>query len=169
MARLAFELALCSLQRRSDLVRLGRQHIRDGLLTVAQQKTGNVAYVELGDEFKAANLPSQHLTFLVNSAGAPFTPGGLTHYFRLRSKEAGLSGCPLHGLRKAGARLAVEAGCDITEVAAIGGWKSVRELQRYIEDYNRQNAARRAGAKIRKATLTRTRRAETRTQRKKVF
>ena len=43
MARLAFELALCSLQRRSDLVRLGRQHIRDGLLTVTQQKTGNPA------------------------------------------------------------------------------------------------------------------------------
>jgi len=43
MARLAFELALCSLQRRSDLVRLGRQHIRDGLLTVTQQKTGSIA------------------------------------------------------------------------------------------------------------------------------
>jgi integrase len=101
-------------------------------------------------------MPSQHLTFLVTSAGAPFTPDGLTHYFGLRCKEAALRGCPLHGLRKAGARLAVEAGCDITEVAAIGGWKSVRELQRYIEDYNRQQAARRAGAKIRKATLTRT-------------
>ena len=111
-------------------------------------------------------MPSQHLTFLVSSTGAPFTPGGLTHYFRLRAKEAGLTGCPLHGLRKAGARLMVEDGCDITEVAAVGGWKSVRELQRYIEDYNRQNAARHAGAKIRKATLTRTRRANTRTRSK---
>jgi integrase len=166
MARLAFELALCSIQRRSDLVRLGRQHVRDGLLTVTQQKTGNQAYVELGEELKAALMPSQHLTFLVTSAGAPFTPGGLTHYFRLRCKEAGLTGCPPHGLRKAGARLAVEAGCDITEIAAIGGWKSVRELQRYIEDFNRQKAARRAGAKIRKATLTRTQRADTRTRRK---
>jgi integrase len=93
-------------------------------------------------------------------------PGGLTHYFRLRCKEAGLTGCPPHGLRKAGARLAVEAECDITEIAAIGGWKSVRELQRYIEDFNRQKAARRAGAKIRKATLTRTQRADSRTRRK---
>ena len=72
----------------------------------------------------------------------------------------------LHGLRKAGARLAVEAGCDITEVAAIGGWKSVRELQRYIEAYNRQQAARRAGAKIRKATLTRTQGDQSRTRAK---
>lgn len=166
MARLAFELALSSLQRRSDLVRLGRQHIRDGLLTITQQKTGNVAYVVLGAELKAAMMPSQHLTFLVNGNGAPFTPGGLTHYFRLRGKEAGLTGCPLHGLRKAGARLAVEAGCDITEVAAIGGWKSVRELQRYIEDYNRQNAARRAGEKIRRATSGHTQRKRTRTQSK---
>ena len=166
MARLAVELALCSIQRRSDLVRLGRQHVRDGLLTVTQQKTGNPAYVAIGVDLEAAFIPSQHLNFLVTGAGAPFTPGGLTHYFRLRCKEAGLSGCPLHGLRKAGARLAVEAGCDITEVAAIGGWKSVRELQRYIEDYNRQQAARRAGAKIRKATLTRTQGDQSRTRAK---
>jgi integrase len=164
MARLALELALCSIQRRSDLVRLGRQHVRDGLLTVTQQKTGNPAYVEIGADLETAFMPSQHLTFLVTSAGAPFTPSGLTHYFRLRCKEAGLSGCPLHGLRKAGARLAVEARCDITEVAAIGGWKSVRELQRYIEDYNRQQAARRAGEKMR--TFTRTQRDQSRTRAK---
>jgi integrase len=166
VARLAFELALCSIQRRSDLVRLGRQHVRNELLTVTQQKTGNLAYVVIGVELEAAFMPSQHLTFLVTSAGAPFTPDGLTHYFRLRCKEAGLRGCPLHGLRKAGARLAVEAGCDITEVAAIGGWKSIRELQRYIEDYNRQQAARSAGAKIRKATLNRTQCDQSRTRAK---
>ena len=168
MARLALELALCSIQRRSDLVRLGRQHIKDGLLTVTQQKTGNAAYVAIGLELTAAlkAMPLEHLTFLVTGAGAPFTPAGLTHFIRLRCKEAGLSGCPLHGLRKAGARLAVEARCDITEVAAIGGWKSVRELQRYIEDFNRQLAARRAGEKIRKATLTRTRGSQSRTRAK---
>jgi integrase len=128
-------------------VRLGRQHIREDLLTVTQQKTGNDAYVALGRELERAlaAMPKSHLTFLVTGAGAPFTPSGLTHFIRLRCREAGLTGCPLHGLRKAGARLAVEARCDITEVAAIGGWKSVRELQRYIEDFSRQQAARRAG------------------------
>src|SRR4051794_25889652 len=38
--RLAFALLLYSAQRRSDVVRMGRQHIKDGVLTVTQQKTG---------------------------------------------------------------------------------------------------------------------------------
>ena len=142
MARLALELALCSIQRRSDLVHLGRQHFRDGLLVVAkQQKTGNPAYaaltIELDEAIKA--MPAtNHLTYLVTTFGDNFTPAGLSYRFKLWAREAGLNGCPLHGLRKAGARIAVESGCDIVEVAAIGGWKTVRELQRYIEDYNRQ-------------------------------
>ena len=43
--RLAFALLLYTAQRRSDVVRMGRQHINDGVLTVKQQKTG----VTLGD------------------------------------------------------------------------------------------------------------------------
>jgi integrase len=139
MARLAIELAICSLQRRSDLVGLGRQHFKDGLLMVAkQQKTGNPAYAALSielDEAIKAMPPTNHLTYLRTSLGDNFTPGGLTYRFTLWCREAGLTGCPLHGLRKAGARIAVESGCDITEIAAMGGWKTVRELQRYIEDY----------------------------------
>src|SRR5262249_19191463 len=38
--RLALALLLYTGQRRSDVVRMGRQHIRNGALTVKQQKTG---------------------------------------------------------------------------------------------------------------------------------
>src|SRR5262249_57869369 len=38
--RLALALLLYTAQRRSDVVRMGRQHIKDGVLTVKQQKTG---------------------------------------------------------------------------------------------------------------------------------
>jgi integrase len=37
-ARLALELLLCTAQRRSDIVRLGRQHIHDGMLDLRQQE-----------------------------------------------------------------------------------------------------------------------------------
>jgi site-specific recombinase XerD len=169
MARLTLELALSSLQRRSDLVQLGRQHLKDGLITVAkQQKTGNPAYAAVSIELQQAldAMPARTgatasiLTFLLTSHGQPFMPDGLSTRVRLWCLEAGLDNCPLHGLRKAGARIAVNSGCDITEVAAMGGWKTVRELQRYIEDFNRQQAAVRAGAKIRTATLARTRSAQ---------
>ena len=39
-ARLALALLLYTAQRRSDVVRMGRQHLRDGALSVRQQKTG---------------------------------------------------------------------------------------------------------------------------------
>jgi integrase len=38
--RLAFALGLYTAQRRGDVVRIGRQHIKDGVLAVRQQKTG---------------------------------------------------------------------------------------------------------------------------------
>lgn len=39
-ARLALALLLCTGQRRGDVVRLGRQHVRDGFMHIRQQKTG---------------------------------------------------------------------------------------------------------------------------------
>jgi integrase len=39
-ARLALALLLYTGQRRSDVVRMGRQHFRDGVLQVQQVKTG---------------------------------------------------------------------------------------------------------------------------------
>ena len=49
-ARLAFALALYTGQRRADLVRMGRQHVRDGVLEVRQQKTGTVLQIPLHAE-----------------------------------------------------------------------------------------------------------------------
>ena len=40
-ARLAFELLLNTVQRRTDIIHMGPQHIRDGLLHVTQSKTGD--------------------------------------------------------------------------------------------------------------------------------
>jgi integrase len=41
-ARPALALLLYTAQRRSDVVRLGRQHVRDGVIQVRQQKMGVV-------------------------------------------------------------------------------------------------------------------------------
>ena len=45
-ARLAFALLLYTGQRRSDIVRLGRQHVRATVLTVRQQKTGTELLIQ---------------------------------------------------------------------------------------------------------------------------
>ena len=66
-ARLALALALHTGQRRSDLIRMGKQHVRDGKLIVRQQKTGTPLEIPIHRELRAIldATPSDHLTFLV--------------------------------------------------------------------------------------------------------
>lgn len=143
-ARLAMELGLNTMQRRSDLVRLGRQHIQDGTLSLRQVKTGTMVEIPVLAELRAAldASPSEHLTFLVTEAGKPFTTAGFGNWFRDRCTEAGLpTGYNTHGLRKAGATRLADAGCSDHEIMAWGGWKSLSEVQRYTRAADRKKLA----------------------------
>jgi integrase len=131
--RLAFELLLQTAQRRADVVRMGRQHIRDGVLSVRQQKTGKTLAIPVSPALAAAlaAAPSKHLTFLATDDGKPFEAMAFTKWFRRCCDAAGLSGCSAHGLRKAACRRLAEAGCSANEIAAISGHASLREVERY--------------------------------------
>jgi integrase len=73
-ARLAFALALYTGQRNSDLIKIGRQHVRDGMISVCQQKTGTRLWVPIHPELKAIMdaTPSGDLTLLISDRGAPY-------------------------------------------------------------------------------------------------
>jgi integrase len=77
-ARLALALLLYTGQRRSDVVTMGRQHIRDGFTHVRQQKTGAELDIPIMPELQAiiGDTPKDNLTFLVTQFGKPFTPAG---------------------------------------------------------------------------------------------
>src|SRR5260370_22440377 len=146
-ARLAFALLLYTAQRRSDVVHLGRQHIRDGVLQLRQQKTGATLVIPvhpaLAEVLEAT--PSDHLTFLTTGTGKPFSPAGFTNWFREMCNEAGLPrGTSAHGLRKAACRRLAEAGCSANVIAAISGHASLRELQRYTVAADQARMARSA-------------------------
>src|SRR5215813_11706161 len=51
--RLALALLLYTAQRRSDVIRMGRQHIKDGVLHVKQQKTGVELPIPVHPELRA--------------------------------------------------------------------------------------------------------------------
>jgi integrase len=53
-ARLAFALLLWTAQRRGDVIRMGRQHIRDGVLSLRQQKTGTLVEIPIHSELQTA-------------------------------------------------------------------------------------------------------------------
>jgi integrase len=102
-ARLALALAIYTGQRAGDLVRMGKQHLRDGKIAVAQQKTGTRLWVPLHPELEAIlyATPSPHLTFLISGAGKPYASAkSFGNAVNAWAKQAGLTGCPLHGLRR---------------------------------------------------------------------
>jgi integrase len=64
--RLALALLLYTGQRRGDVIRMGRQRIRNGALTVRQEKTGKPLVIPVHPNLQAVldATPSEHLTFL---------------------------------------------------------------------------------------------------------
>src|SRR4029453_16436721 len=92
-ARLAFALLLYTGQRRSDVVTIGRQHIRDGYLQIRQQKTGVELAIPVLPALQAiiADTPKDNLTFLTTQFGKPFTSNGFGNWFRIQCDAAGLS------------------------------------------------------------------------------
>src|SRR5262249_27050253 len=77
-ARLALALLVFTGQRRSDITRMGRQHVRDGKLTFTQFKGRNrkPKHLKLPILPALQNIislsPCGDLTFLVNDRGRPF-------------------------------------------------------------------------------------------------
>jgi integrase len=131
---------------------MGPQHIRNGLLHVRQQKTGEPLQLPIFPELQAAidAMPKGgHLTFLVTASGKPFSPAGFTNWFRDVCNEAGLRGFSAHGLRKASMRRFAEAGCSVHEIAAFSGHKTLSEIAHYTRSVEQAALAREAMAKTR--------------------
>jgi integrase len=152
--RLALALLLYTAQRRADVIRMGRQHIRSGVIHTRQQKTGTVLEIPISSELAAIldATPTDNLTFLTAGHGRPFSPEGFSRWFRTRCNEAGLPNRSAHGLRKAACRRLAEAGCSANEIAAISGHASLREVERYTKAADQARMARNALARTRTET-----------------
>jgi len=154
-ARLAFALLLYTGQRRSDVVKIGRQHVHDGMLTIDQGKTegGEEAHLEIPLHPKLAEIiaatPTVGVkTFLVTHFGKPYTAPGFGNWFRELCDTAGCTDVSAHGLRKATARRLAEIGCSASQIAAITGHATLTEVQRYTKAADRKRMAREAMAKL---------------------
>lgn len=143
-ARLAMDLLLYTGQRRSDIIRMGWQHVRGGFLTIRQSKTGTEVAIPVTGRFAdvLGAVKRENMTFLMTAYGKPFTDAGFTNWFRDMVKDAGLPlGLSPHGLRKAACVRLADAGRSATEIMAISGHKSLSEVQVYVEAANRKRAA----------------------------
>lgn len=143
-ARTAFHLAFDAGLRRSDVVRIGRQHRDATHLRIEQKKTGKpVAILITPDLAKALDTaPSKGLHFIQTEWGKPYSVKGFGATVRRWVAEAGLpKGLTLHGLRKAdGVRMA-EAGATENEIAAKLDHSDTRSASIYTKGADQQRLA----------------------------
>jgi integrase len=150
-ARLAFALGLYTLQRRGDVIRMGRQHIRNGMLSVRQEKTGAVLALPVRPELRTIieATPGGHLTLLVTKRGKQFTGKDFGEMFRAWCDQVGLpADCYFHGLRASGCTILADAGCSTHEIAAWFGHLTLREVERYTKGANQKRLAASGLAKV---------------------
>jgi integrase len=134
--------------RRGDVVRLGRQHVRNGIATIKTEKSGYSIEVTLPILPVLAKTleagPSGDLTFIAGENGRPLTKESFGNLFRRACREAGLRGRSAHGLRKAAATRAANAGATVAELEAIFGWSGGTMASLYTRAADRRRLAQRA-------------------------
>lgn len=148
--RLAFDLLLYTGLRRGDAVRVGRPHLRNDLLRVTTEKTGQIVTIRILPALAAsiAASPTGELTFIAGERGGPMTKESFGNWFR---EACRLAGCPgaAHGLRKAGAGRAAEDGATEAELNAWYGWADgSRESATYVRGANRTKLAENLATRI---------------------
>jgi integrase len=129
-ARLALELLVNTSQRRGDIIRMGPQHLRNGMWHLRQHKTGGELRLPIHADL-AAELPKEagHLFFLTTEAGAALVLGN-SFYNKFK-------------------RWCAEAGCTPVEIMAITGHKTLAEVERYRWGADKTRFALRANARLR--------------------
>jgi integrase len=150
-AHLALALLMYTGVRRSDVVLLGRQLIRDGWLkfTPFKGRKRNPVTIDIPVSPELQRVidasPCGDLTFLVTERGVPFCKEGFGNKFRGWCNQAGLpKRCAAHGVRKAGAVRAAENGATPHQLMATFGWLDASMAELYTKEANRKRLS--AGA-----------------------
>lgn len=139
-------LALCTGQRREDVVRMAWADYQGAFIRVRQSKTGEPLDIACHKVLRL-HLSSIRTAFggpiARNAKGRPFTANSLSQAIR---RQIGLmDGFPtdrsIHGLRYAAAARLDEAGCTLTEAVAVLGHRTYQMAHRYMAQRRASEAA----------------------------
>jgi integrase len=142
--RIWLDVLLYTGLRRGDAVRLGRQHLRNGIATIKTEKSSFTVEVTLPilpvleTTLKAG--PCGDLTFIVGESGRPLTKESFGNLFRDACREAGVPGSA-HGVCKIAATRAANAGATVAQLEAIFGWQGGAMASLYTRAADRRRLA----------------------------
>lgn len=141
--------------RRGDAVRIGRQHLRDGIATLATEKSQEQIQVTipilpiLQRTLDAG--PCGDLAFICGERRNPLTKESFGNLFSDVCRAAGLKGKSAHGVRKIGATRAANNGATVAQLEAIFGWRGGGMASLYTRQADRVRLAKEAMGKLAKS------------------
>ncbi len=144
--RIAFEILLFTGLRRSDAVRLGRQHIQgDRIVTKIKKSQDEVEVsIPVHADFRRVleTIKHDHLNLIVTAYGAARSEKAFTNWIIEAARSAGLPPhrSP-HGLRKSACIRLAEAGCSASEIMSITGHRNLAEVETYVREANKKKLA----------------------------
>ena len=141
--RLAFALYLVSGLRRSDVHRIGLQHLKGDVLSIRAVKPPHHLITVKTPQFlldTIAQTPFGDLAFMTKENGQPFkSKESFGNWFGARCREAGLEkGKAAHGIRKFSATAAANAGATTHELMSHFGWSNPAQAEIYTRGADRQ-------------------------------
>lgn len=122
--RVAYAVLRWTGLRRGDAVRIGRPHLRDGVLRIKTEKTGRQVAIVMEPELAAAIEagPCGDLTFIAGERGRPRVKESFGEWFREACHAADVAKSA-HGLRKTAATEDAANGWTERELEAKYGWE----------------------------------------------
>ncbi|WLC19328.1 tyrosine-type recombinase/integrase [Bradyrhizobium diazoefficiens] len=140
--RVMFDVYLYTGLRRGDAARLGKQHIRDGVITIDTEKTGTRVTIpvlpELAETIAAG--PTGELSIIASKKGQPIKKEVLGGLFKNACRAAGINKSA-HGIRKAAATRAANNGATVATLEAIFGWEGGKMASLYTRAADRRALA----------------------------
>src|SRR5262249_1542420 len=135
--------------RRGDAVRIGRQHVREGVATLRTEKTDTDVHIPLLPPLLEALRagPTGELAFICSANGKPLTKESFGNLFRNACRAAGVNKSA-HGLRKIGATRAAENGATVPQLNAIFGWTGSKMASLYTHAADRKRLAQESIGKL---------------------
>ncbi len=140
--RVMFDIFCYTGLRRGDASALGKQHVKNGVISIDTEKTGTRVTIPVLEILqKTLDIgPTGDLALIATKTGQPMTKESIGNAFRDACRAAGIRKSA-HGLRKAAATRAANNGATEAQLEAIFGWEGGKMAALYTRTANRQKLA----------------------------
>ncbi|WP_310622465.1 tyrosine-type recombinase/integrase [Flexibacterium corallicola] len=139
--RLAFELLASTGARVGDVIQLGPEDLKAGIIRYTSRKSKTPVSIRATQGLEDALTASQASgdTFLtLPTTGEPFhNSKAFYQWFKKRCAQAGVDGSA-HGIRKGLATRAAEQGASTMRLMALFGWKTSKMAELYTQKADRE-------------------------------